>query len=145
MLFRSHMLAEQRFTQSLDRKQQWIVCVTIAYEAWAALSDLQITSQQQLAPLEIKPQVDNHKSGYGQNIDLAFHKCRCNFRLALMYFKSFLSPLCFNLPHSCEYARKIVGCCDFTAGCEICKKVQGVLLGQKVCPALQRVLITLPK
>ena len=87
-----HMLAEQRFTQSLDRKQQWIVCVTIAYEAWAALSDLQITSQQQLAPLEIKPQVDNHKSGYSQNVDLVFLECRYNFKLALMYFKSFFLP-----------------------------------------------------
>ena len=28
-----HMPAEQRITQTLDRKQQWIECVTIAYEA----------------------------------------------------------------------------------------------------------------
>ena len=28
-----HMSAEQRITQSLHRKQQWIECVTIAYEA----------------------------------------------------------------------------------------------------------------
>jgi acetyl-CoA carboxylase beta subunit len=34
-----HMPAEQRITQSIDRKQQWIECVTTAYEAWAALSD----------------------------------------------------------------------------------------------------------
>ena len=46
-----HMPTEQRFTQSIDRKQQWIECVTMAYEAWAALSDSQITSQQQVAPL----------------------------------------------------------------------------------------------
>ena len=46
-----HMPAEQRITQTLDRKLQWIECVTVAYEAWAALSDSQITSQQQLAPL----------------------------------------------------------------------------------------------
>ena len=46
-----HMPAEQRITQSIDRKQQWIECVTIAYEAWAALSDSQSTSQRLLAPL----------------------------------------------------------------------------------------------
>ena len=34
-----HMSAEQRITQSLDRKQQWIECVTTAYEAWAALKE----------------------------------------------------------------------------------------------------------
>ena len=27
-----HMSAEQRITQSIDRKHQWIECVTIAYE-----------------------------------------------------------------------------------------------------------------
>jgi hypothetical protein len=46
-----HMPAEQRITQTLDRKQQWIECITIAYEAWAALSDSQRTSQRKLAPL----------------------------------------------------------------------------------------------
>ena len=46
-----HMSTEQRITQSLDRKQQWIECVTMAYEAWAALSDSQSTSQRLLAPL----------------------------------------------------------------------------------------------
>ena len=45
------MPAELRITQTLDRKQQWIECVTIAYEAWAALSDSQSTSPRQLAPL----------------------------------------------------------------------------------------------
>ena len=45
-----HMSAEQRITQSLHRKQQWIECVTIAYEAWVALSDSQIKSQRQVAP-----------------------------------------------------------------------------------------------
>jgi hypothetical protein len=45
------MLTEQRITQTLDRKQQWIECITIAYEAWAALSDSQSTSPRQLAPL----------------------------------------------------------------------------------------------
>ena len=45
------MPAEQRITQTLDRKQQWIECVTIAYEAWAALSYSQSTSPRQLAPL----------------------------------------------------------------------------------------------
>jgi hypothetical protein len=45
------MSAEQRITQTLDRKQQWIECVTIAYEAWAALSDSQSTSPRKLAPL----------------------------------------------------------------------------------------------
>jgi hypothetical protein len=34
-----HMPAEQRITQSIDRKQQWIECVTMAYKVWAALSD----------------------------------------------------------------------------------------------------------
>jgi acetyl-CoA carboxylase beta subunit len=46
-----HMSAKQRITQSIDRKREWFECVTIAYEAWAALSDSQITSQRQLAPL----------------------------------------------------------------------------------------------
>jgi acetyl-CoA carboxylase beta subunit len=46
-----HMSAEQRITQTLDRKQQSIECVTMPYKAWAALSDSQITSQQQVAPL----------------------------------------------------------------------------------------------
>ena len=46
-----HMPVEQRITQSLDRKQQWIECVTIAYEAWATLSDSQSASPRQLAPL----------------------------------------------------------------------------------------------
>jgi hypothetical protein len=46
-----HMPAEQRITQTLDRKQQWIECVTIAYESWAALSDSQSTSQRLLSPL----------------------------------------------------------------------------------------------
>ena len=41
-----HMPVEQRIAQSLDRKQQWIECVTIAHEAWAAISDSQFTSQQ---------------------------------------------------------------------------------------------------
>ena len=45
------MSVEQRITQSIDRKQQWIECVTIAYEAWAALSDSQSTTQKQLASL----------------------------------------------------------------------------------------------
>jgi hypothetical protein len=45
------MSAEQRITQTLDRKQQWIECVTIAYEAWAALRDSQSTSHRLLAPL----------------------------------------------------------------------------------------------
>ena len=45
------MPAEQRITQTLDRKQQWIECITIAYEAWAALNDSQSTSPRQLAPL----------------------------------------------------------------------------------------------
>jgi hypothetical protein len=46
-----HMSAEQGITQSIDRKQQWIECVSIAYVAWAALSDSQSTSQRLLAPL----------------------------------------------------------------------------------------------
>jgi hypothetical protein len=46
-----HMSAEQRITQSIHRKQQWIECVTMAYEAWAALSDSQRTSQRQLEQL----------------------------------------------------------------------------------------------
>ena len=46
-----HMSAEQRITQSTHRKQQWIECATMAYEAWAAQSDSQITSQRQIAPL----------------------------------------------------------------------------------------------
>ena len=46
-----HMPAEQRITQTLHRKQQWIECVTIAYEARAALSESQTTSPRQLAPL----------------------------------------------------------------------------------------------
>ena len=46
-----HMPAEQRITQTLDRKQQWIECVTLAYVAWAVLSDSQSTSPRQLAPL----------------------------------------------------------------------------------------------
>ena len=46
-----HMPAEQRIEKSIDRKQQWIECVTTAYEAWAALNDSKITSQRQLAPL----------------------------------------------------------------------------------------------
>jgi hypothetical protein len=46
-----HMSAEQRITQAIDRKQQCIECVTTAYESWAALSDSQITSQQQVTPL----------------------------------------------------------------------------------------------
>jgi hypothetical protein len=45
------MSAEQRITQSIDRKQQWIEFVTTAYEAWAALSDSQSTSQRELASL----------------------------------------------------------------------------------------------
>ena len=45
------MSAQQRITQSVDRKQQWIECVTSAYEAWAALSDSQLPKQRQLAPL----------------------------------------------------------------------------------------------
>ena len=45
------MSAEQRITQSIHRKQQWIECVTMAYDAWAALSDPQIKSQRQVAPL----------------------------------------------------------------------------------------------
>jgi hypothetical protein len=45
------MSAEQGITKSLYSNQQWIECVTIAYEAWAALSDSQIISQRQLAPL----------------------------------------------------------------------------------------------
>ena len=40
-----HMPAEQRITQTLERKQQWIECVTSAYEACEALSDSQSTSQ----------------------------------------------------------------------------------------------------
>ena len=36
-----HMSAEQRITQSIDRKHQWIECVTIAYEAWVALKESQ--------------------------------------------------------------------------------------------------------
>ena len=46
-----HMSAEQRITQSIHRKQQWIECVTMAYETLAALSDSQNTSQRQVAPL----------------------------------------------------------------------------------------------
>ena len=46
-----HMSAKQRITQSLQRKQQWIECVTIAYEAWVALCDSQSKSQRQVAPL----------------------------------------------------------------------------------------------
>ena len=46
-----HMSAEQRITQSLHRKQQWIQCVTRANEAWVALCDSQIKSQWQVAPL----------------------------------------------------------------------------------------------
>jgi hypothetical protein len=46
-----HMSAEQRITQSLDRKQQWMECVTIAYETLPALHASQIPSQRQLAPL----------------------------------------------------------------------------------------------
>ena len=46
-----HMSAEHRITQSLDRKQTWIQCVTRAYEVWAALYASQIPSQRQLAPL----------------------------------------------------------------------------------------------
>ena len=42
---------------------------------------------------EIKPQADDHKSGYGQNVDLVFLECRCNFRLPALYLKSFLCPL----------------------------------------------------
>ena len=45
------MSAEERITQSIHRKQQWIECITIAYEAWVALSDSQSTSQQQVTPL----------------------------------------------------------------------------------------------
>jgi hypothetical protein len=52
-----YMPAKQRITQSLDRKQQWIECVTIAYEAWAALSESQSTSPRHLATLW------NHTSG----------------------------------------------------------------------------------
>ena len=46
-----HISAEQRITQSIDRKQQWMECVTVAYEAGVSLSDSQSTSQGQLAPL----------------------------------------------------------------------------------------------
>ena len=42
---------EQTCFLSIHRKQQWIECVTMAYEAWAALSDSQIKSQRQVAPL----------------------------------------------------------------------------------------------
>ena len=44
------MSAEQRITQSIHRKQQWIECLTMAYDAWLVLSDSQIKSQQQVAP-----------------------------------------------------------------------------------------------
>jgi hypothetical protein len=45
------MSAEQRITQSLDRKQHWIVHVTNAYEAWIAYYASKIPSQRQLAPI----------------------------------------------------------------------------------------------
>ena len=86
------MPAEQRITQSLDRKLQWIECVTVAYEAWAALSDSQTTSQQQLAPLWNQSSGPWPQVRYSHNVDLVFLECRCNFRLALMYLKFFLSP-----------------------------------------------------
>ena len=86
------MPAEQRITQTLDRKQQWIECVTIAYEAWAALSDSQVHHQDSEHHCGIKPQAKDHESGYIQNVDLAFLERKCNFGLALMYFKSFLAP-----------------------------------------------------
>ena len=44
----------------------------------------------------IKPQAGNHESGYGNKIELVFLESKCNFRLAFMYCKSFLS-----LPVNC--------------------------------------------
>ena len=46
-----HISPEQRITPSIDRKQQLMECVTVAYEAGVSLSDSQSTSQGQLAPL----------------------------------------------------------------------------------------------
>ena len=46
-----HMSVEQRITQSLGRKCQWIECLTSSYEAWVALCASQSPSLRQLAPL----------------------------------------------------------------------------------------------
>ena len=45
----------------------------------------------------IKHQANFQRLGFDQNVDLAFPQCRCNFRLALKYFNSFLFSLCANL------------------------------------------------
>ena len=46
-----HISAEQKIPKSLDRKQQWVDCDTLAYEAWAALCASQIPGQRQVESL----------------------------------------------------------------------------------------------
>ena len=39
--------AEKRLEQSLDRRQKWVECVTIAYEAWMEQEESQTPTCQQ--------------------------------------------------------------------------------------------------
>jgi hypothetical protein len=78
--------------QSLDRKQKWVECVTIAYEAWVALKDTQTSTCQQYT-LNWSRNVGNcHGMDYDQQDKFVFYKRKCNFSLALMYFKKFFYP-----------------------------------------------------
>ena len=38
---------KKQLEQSLDRKQKWVECATIAYEAWVALKETQTSTCQQ--------------------------------------------------------------------------------------------------
>ena len=38
---------KRQLEQSLDRKQKWVECVTIAYEAWVAIKETQTSTCQQ--------------------------------------------------------------------------------------------------
>ena len=79
--------------QTLDRRKEWIGCITPAYEAWNVLQAIKNIAIWPFSPPQINIMKGGHMFDYNQFHESAFLERKCNFRLELMYFKSFLSPL----------------------------------------------------
>ena len=87
-----HMPAEQRIHRALTESSNGLNASQLHMKLGQHSVTLKAHHQDSLHHCGIKPQVKDHKSGYGQNIHLVFLEHKCNFRLALMYLKSFLTP-----------------------------------------------------
>ena len=73
---------KKQLEHSLDRKQKWVECVTIAYEAWMEQKETQTSSCQQHTLNCKRIWGDVHGFDYDQQDRSVLYECKCNFRFS---------------------------------------------------------------